>query len=432
MPKSSNPSIDLSKLYKPFSQQVKAHTARERFVCYGGAFGGGKTICLVNEAIQLSLDYPGNVGYLCRHELPAFRRSVLIELERYLPEELLKPPFHHHTENYFSFKNGSYIYYGGLGDDKAGLSRLTSMTLGWFGIDQAEETTETHFNMLAGRLRLILPHIHYKGFLTCNPSPGWLKQKFIERKLEDHVFIQSLPKDNPYLPKDYESGLRKIYPIEWVKAMLEGDWNALEGGNFVFSYAEISKAIDREVSSSGLRMMGVDLAWGGADENIVTVREGEKVIAIERWAFRKEDTMLSIPKIIGYIEKYKIEPKFVNLDALSGGNPIYSRLREVGYNVNPFIAGEVADDPAHYVNRRAEMYYQLQGRFRDGRISIPNDRDLVAQLSSIRYEIASEKKLQLVSKEYMRKHGEKSPDRADSLALAFYEPIIRNPVIRWL
>ncbi len=385
---------------------------------------------MVNEAIQLSLDYPGNVGYLCRHELPAFRRSVLMELEKYVHPAILEQ--HHQTENYFKLKNGSYIFYGGLGDDKAGLSRVNNMTLGWFGIDQAEETTESHFNMLAGRLRIILPHIRYKGLLTANPAPGWLKQKFIEQKLDDHIFIQSLPKDNPYLPADYESGLRKIYPPEWVKSMLEGDWSALEGGNFVFGYAEITKAIDRIVTEGEPRMMGVDLAWGGADENIATIREGEKVIAIERWAYKKEDTMLSIPKIIGLIENYKLEPKFVNIDALSGGNPIYSRLRELGYNVTPFIAGEVADDPTHYVNRRAEMYYQLHDRFRDNKISIPNDRDLVAQLSSIRYEVAAEKKLQLVSKEYMRKHGEKSPDRADSLAMAFYEAQQHTPAIRWL
>jgi len=121
------------------------------------------------------------------------------------------------------------------------------MTLGWFAIDQAEEVTETHFNMLAGRLRLQIPKIKYKGLLTCNPAPGWVKQKFVEQKLDDHVFIQSLPKDNPYLPEDYESGLRKIYPSEWVKAMLEGSWDALEGGNFLFKYSDLRKAVNREV-----------------------------------------------------------------------------------------------------------------------------------------------------------------------------------------
>ncbi len=395
-----------------------------------GAFGGGKTIWLVNEGIQLSLDYPGNVGYICRHELPAFRRSVLIELEGYIHSSILDQ--HHQTENYFRFKNGSMIFYGGLGDDKAGLQRLSSMTLGWFGIDQAEETSEMHFNMLAARLRINLPNIHYKGLLTCNPAPGWVKQKFVEQKLPDHVFIQSLPRDNPYLPPDYESGLRAIYPREWVEAMLDGRWDALEGGNFVFSDSELRKAVDRDVPLSDDLDVGVGLSWGGADENIAIVRRGTRVINFERWIFRKEDTMESVNKIIRLIDSYAVPHKNVNIDAVSGGSPIYSELLKRKYMITPIVAGEKADDIEHYTNRRAEMYYQLQKRFHENTISLMNDRDLIAQLASIRYEIVSEKKIQLISKEYMRKHGEKSPDRADALALCFYELKKYVPSIRWL
>ncbi len=433
------PSVDLGQLYTPFNQQNKAHIAKERFTLYGGAFGGGKTVWGVNECIQLCLDYPGNRGYACRHELPAFRRSVLLEFEKYIHPAILAQ--HHQTENYFKINTApytrkdtapSYIYYGGLGDDKAGLARLASMTLGFFFIDQAEDTSESHLNMLDGRLRLSLPNIHYRALLTCNPAPGWLKQRFIEQKLDDHIFIQSLPKDNPYLPADYESGLRKRYPPEWVAAMLEGSWEALEHGNFVFSYSEITKAIDRDVSIEGPPCMGVDLAWGGADESIAVIRQGGKVLTIERWKYRKEDSILSANKVIELMHDYNIEPKNVNIDAISGGSPIYSEITGKGYAIKPIGAGEEADDKKLYVNKRAEMYYQLEKRFKDGTISIPNDRDLVAQLSSIRYEIASEKRLQLVSKEYMRKHGEKSPDRADALALAFYEAKAHNPEIRWL
>ncbi|GAH21979.1 unnamed protein product, partial [marine sediment metagenome] len=72
-------------------------------------------------------------------------------------------------------------------------------------------------------------------------------QKFVEQKLDDHTFIQSLPKDNPYLPENYESSLRKIYPPEWVQAMLEGSWDALKGGNFLFKYTDLRKAVNRDL-----------------------------------------------------------------------------------------------------------------------------------------------------------------------------------------
>jgi len=71
--------------------------------------------------------------------------------------------------------------------------------------------------------------------------------------------------------------------------------------------------------------------------------------------------------------------------------------------------------------------------FDTGTISIPDDQELIAQLSSIRFKFASDKKLQIVSKEDMKRvYHLRSPDKADALALAFYEPIQRNPVIRWL
>ena len=75
--------IDLGELYRPHAKQQVAHTAVEQNILYGGAVGGGKTYWLVAEGIQLSLDYPGNRGYLCRQKLTDFRISTLLELNRY-------------------------------------------------------------------------------------------------------------------------------------------------------------------------------------------------------------------------------------------------------------------------------------------------------------------------------------------------------------
>ena len=427
----SKPTIDLSQIYKPHPRQVLAHSAPERFVLYGGAFGGGKTIWLVNESKQLCLDYPGNVGYICRNELPAFRRSVLIELEKYLPDSIIDQ--HHQTENYFRFKNGSILFYGGLGDSVSGLQRLSSMSLGFWAIDQAEETTETHFNMLAGRLRLSVPNIRYKGLLTCNPAPGWVKQKFVEQKLPDHVFIQSLPRDNPYLPSDYESSLRAIYPEEWIKSMLEGDWNALEGGNFLFQYKYLKAAVNRELSAKDddIKWAGQDIAREGDDLSVITIRQGNKVIYTDSWA--KTDLMATTGLIGTKLSKWEIKAQNCNLDAVGIGAGVYDRLKEQKIYVNGIIAGGEPQDKEHYVNQRAEMYDNLRKKFEEGAISIPDDQDLIAQLSSIRFKFASDKKLQIISKEEMkRQYHLKSPDKADSLALCYYEPIIRNPNIRWL
>lgn len=339
---------------------------------------------------------------------------------------------HHSTDHYYQFYNGSRIWYTGLGDEKGDLTAQMGMTLGFFFIDQIEECSELHFNNLLGRLSLPLTNIKHKYILTANPMPGWVKQKFIENPPDDFIYIPSLPKDNPYLPPHYEEELRKRYPRELAEAWLDGNWDVMESGNFLLSWNEITKAVDRQAPSEGEMHMGVDLAWSVGDENVAVIRQGQKMISFDRWVFRAEDSLKSVDRVIELINRHKIEPKNVNLDAVSGGALVYSGLVAKGQKVVPIIAGAKADDEEHYVNTRVEMYYQLQARFREGSISIVDDDDLKAQLASIKYLPSGEKRLQILSKEIMRRHGEHSPDRADALALAFYERKVRDPKIRWL
>lgn len=339
---------------------------------------------------------------------------------------------HHSTDHYIDFYNGSRIWYSGLGDDDRGLTGQMGTTLGFFCIDQVEETSEKHFNNLIGRLSLPLKNIRLKYILTANPMPGWVKQRFIESKPDDFIYIPSLPKDNPYLPANYEEELRKQYPKELAEAWLDGNWDVMEGGNFLFSWTEIMRAIDKTESQDGDIQMGVDFAWSAGDENVAIIRQGNKMLSFDRWIYKMEDSLKSVDKVIELINRFKIDPKNVKVDAVSGGSPMYSGLVAKGYPVTPIIAGAKADDEEHYINKRAEMYYQLQARFRKNEISIVDDIDLKSQLSTIKYKPAQEKRMQLISKEEMRSHGQHSPDRADALALAFYEGRVRNPQIRWL
>lgn len=423
--------IDLRKLYKPFEQQIKAHTCLERFPLYGGAVGGGKSVWLCNEGLQLSLECSGNVGYLCRHELSSFMRTTMLTLERCLPSDIIAQ--HHQTENYFRLINGSLIFYGGLGDDQRAIDRLKSMELGWFGIDQAEETTESHFFLLASRLRLKVPHVRYKGLLTANPAPGWVKHRFIEQKLEDHIFIPSLPRDNPFLPADYEESLRKLYPDELIKQLLEGDWDALEAGNYLFKYADIKNAIDREVDTneSEPNIIGQDIARYGDDSSVAIVKKGNKVEWIDLWA--KTNLMHTTGRIVNLIDRFK--PSLVNLDIIGLGSGVYDRLVELKYKqVNDINVQESArgEDKEKYANLRAEIYKNLSSKFENSEISIPDDLELIAQLSSVKYKINSRGQLQMEGKEDMKKRGVKSPDKADALALAFMDSPLKEARIRWL
>jgi hypothetical protein len=436
----AKPLIDISDIYKPHPRQVLFHQATEKTKLFGGAIRGGKSKALVAEAVQLCIDYPGNVGLMCRQNLPSFKKTIMVELERYFDAGVnVDGKFvkmitqHHSTDHYIKFWNGSTIWYTGLGDDTRGLASQMGTTLGFCCVDQVEEIAEVHFNNLIGRISLPLKNIKYHVLLTANPMPGWVKQRFIESHPDDFIYIPSLPRDNPYLHENYEPELRKLYPAELVKAWLDGDWDVMEGGNFLFPYKDIRAAVNREIEVSDKegKWFGGDLAREGDDQSVATIRQGGKVIYTDSWA--KTDLMETSGIILQKIERFNLDTKNVNLDSVGVGAGVYDRLREQKVYVNGIIAGGEPQDKEHYVNIRAEMYDNLRKRFEAGTISIPDDQDLIAQLSSIRFKIASDKKLQIISKEDMkRQYHLKSPDKADSLALAFYEPRQFTPSIRWL
>jgi len=218
--------IDLRSKYVPFETQTDFHTNPNRYKLFGGAMGGGKSYALAAEGLQLSLDYPGNVGYVGRLDFTDLRRTTYLSFLEVIPQELILQ--HHQSEHWIKLKNGSTIYFGELKD----IESLKSLNLGWFAIDEASEVAEEAFLMLSSRLRLKIPNIKYYGIMASNPEPGWLKDRFVDEQRENHAFIPSLPKDNPHLPEEYISNLRANFPEIWVKRYLEGSWDVFEGQIF--------------------------------------------------------------------------------------------------------------------------------------------------------------------------------------------------------
>ena len=227
----------------PSPKQKQLRDASEKFKLFGGGVGGGKSVALCAEALRFSLTWPGNRGFMGRHEGEAFRRTTLVSLLRLINEieeitgaKLLINQGHNQTKKELKFVNGSMIAYGGLGEQDS-LDRIKSLEIGWFCVDEASETNLNVINMLKARLRWKLPngsHPKYFGLFASNPEPGWLKSTFVIPQQqgsprEQHIFIQALLKDNPWLPDNYMEDLIRDNPKSWVKRYVEGSWEAVEG-----------------------------------------------------------------------------------------------------------------------------------------------------------------------------------------------------------
>jgi len=263
--------IDL--LYGRKGPTVKQELFRDhpaKYRLYGGAVGGGKSWAICAEGLRVSLAYPGNKGFMCRHESTSFKNTTLATLMKLIGEleELTKKKIlvnHHRTDRVITLINGSVIVYGALGDS-SDVERIKSLEIGWFAIDEASETAEGNYQMLKSRLRWRLPNGGFPpffGLLASNPEPGWVKNTFVTPEkmgmpLPNHVFIQALPLDNPHLPPDYLEDLRASNPEHWVVKYIEGSWDALKGQIFDGFNSEKSVIDPFDIPSNWLKFRTLD------------------------------------------------------------------------------------------------------------------------------------------------------------------------------
>lgn len=170
---------------------------------------------------------------------------------------------------------------------------------------------------------------------------------------------------------------------------------------------------------------GVDIARGGADNNVIRFRRGLDAKTIPPIKIPGEftrDSMKMVMKIVNIINDgwngYK--PQAVFVDGTGIGGPICDRLRQLGFDVFEIQFGATAPD-RHFANMRSYMWWKMKEWLLYGAI----DDDEVLETDLLGPESHHNKKDQLVleSKEDMKKRGLDSPDDGDALALTFAMPV---------
>jgi phage terminase large subunit len=403
--------------YLPTATQAIAHRSKARYKLFGGAMGGGKTRWLCEEAKDLSLRYPGNRGVMCRWHLADFKNSTLKTLLECFPPDIISG--HNLAEHTITLINGSEIIYMGMSEEE-NVSKIKSMEVGWFAIDEASEVPRETFLLFQSRLRRRLfngefPPFH--GLLATNPADCWLKDVFVlAQGGRDYCFVPSLPKDNPYLPKDYEKKLRESYPEDWVRRFLEGSWEELTTGDMVIPGEWIRRAINREIEIENKRVVSADIARFGDDEIVIDFLMGN--FLKEQDVSSKQSLMETVGRIINKRKKNHAVMLVVDDAALGGG--VTDRLVEMEEKVLPVNGGERAIQEDKFVNLKSEIWWYARECFEKGTVSIINDPILIRQLSSVKYHYRSNGKTVVEPKDEVKSRLGRSPDRADAFILGLW------------
>jgi phage terminase large subunit len=213
----------------------------------------------------------------------------------------------------------------------------------------------------------------------------------------------------------WQSRVRGQFPLQADDALISLAW------------CEAARLREPTRSEHQPVVAGVDVAGPGEDETALCVRRGSDILELRSWATpdaRGEVVASLRPWMSNGLAR-------VNVDVAGIGYHFATHLRDVlpeGIAVREVNVGErpTTDEAAErYANLKAELYWGLRERFRDGDVTGLTDQTTLAQLVSVRYEHDGRGKIVIESKEKARKRGVKSPDRAEALMLAFapeYDP----------
>lgn len=169
----------------------------------------------------------------------------------------------------------------------------------------------------------------------------------------------------------------------------------------------------------GPLLIGCDPAEYGPDRTSIVFRHGRTVFRVE---YHKGKGPMEVAGLLAnYFMQYKPDAIFV--DRIGIGSGIVDRLRELKVPVIGVNSAESPHDKTLFANKRAEMWWDMKAFLEDTPCRLPNDAELVADLSAPSYRFNSSGLRLLESKDAMRARGVRSPDGGDALALTFAEPV---------
>lgn len=212
---------------------------------------------------------------------------------------------------------------------------------------------------------------------------------------------------------------KQEYPADVHEAFQSSDGDSFITANSVYDARR--RIVERTFAPL---VVGVDPARFGNDRTAIVWRQGRH--QGKHVFYSKKDTMEVVGIIVQIIRTDKPVAVFIDIGGLGAG--IYDRLVELGYNdiVRSVNFGGSALNDAIYKNKRAEIWGEMREWLKEGKIE-DND-ELQASLTTPLYKFDSAGRVQLESKDDIKKRGLPSPDLGDGFALTFAAPVVTQDV----
>jgi hypothetical protein len=239
----------------PTPKQREAHQilSNSTIVLYGGAIRGGKSYWLIIELLTLCFMYERSRWLILRASYTNIERTILVSFN-----EIMGQGFSQYVKNFdrntmtVTFTNGSQIMFMAESfDSDKELNRFRGLEINGAGIDEINEIQEVTFNKVIERAGSWngCPGAPIKIMCTCNPTQGWVKERFYDRWQKNQLpkgwaYVPAKLTDNPHLNPEYVSSLKFNMPKYEYEVFVEGNWDvSLKTGGEFYKCFDMDKHI---------------------------------------------------------------------------------------------------------------------------------------------------------------------------------------------
>ncbi|NDL58628.1 hypothetical protein [Phytoactinopolyspora mesophila] len=240
-------------------------------------------------------------------------------------------------------------------------------------------------------------------------SADWVADKVRSWQVDSPLFISKVRGNFA------DSSENSVIPLSWIRAA-QARWR------------ERNKPVEE------LSALGLDVSGEGADETVAAYKHGAR---IDRLEVISGDEMA----VANHVSAVAPSATIV-VDAIGIGGGVASRLRELGRDARAFVASRAShardrSGAMGFSNQRAEMWWSAREALdpsHGSTIEMPDDDELVAELVAPKWKVLAGGKIQVESKDEIRKRLGRSTDRADAVLQAMFTEssgqrmVVRSPV----
>lgn len=312
-----------------------------------------------------------------------------------------------------------FIFKGLREQDAQKIKSLEGVDIAW--VEEAQTISKTSWEILEPTIRKDGSEIWISMNRRYENDPLWMAVAANPDKRTLVVKVNYC--DNPFCPREIKYQAEKCkkndpekYGHIWLGEPLA------QSGNRLISSATVRRAFEKTIiSTTSPLVIGLDIARFGDDRTVFCFRKGRWCCRFE--CFSNKSNVEVANTATGFIAEYR--PRRLFMDIGGQGAGVFDILKDRGFGeiIRGVYFGEKALRADRYFNRRAEMWDKTAEWLNaNPQPQLPEDEDLFNELISVGKKFDGRGRLQLESKDEIKKRLGRSPDKADALALTFAEP----------